>query len=259
MFSTVLSAFAAGEKDNAYPASYAKAPRFNALIYYSDTAEPAHVDFARQTIDFFHRLSYGEGFTYSVVTSLADVKDRLSDFDIIVAVNVMPQEKSEQEAFEKYIESGGGWMGFHAAAYNDARTDWPWFNKFLGAGTFYCNTWPPQPALVDIDFSEHPVTRNLPSSFVAPECEWYQWNPSPGENPDVRVLLSLSQRNYPIGIKDVVFSGDFPVVWTNTRYRMIYLNIGHGDKEFTDATQNLLVVNAFRWIVSCSPKGNPFL
>lgn len=65
-------------------------------------------------------------------------------------------------------------------------------------------------------------------------------------------------RNYPIGIKDVVKFGDFPVVWTNTRYRMIYLNMGHGDLEFTDATQNLLFVNALRWVVSRSPKGDPF-
>jgi hypothetical protein len=39
---------------------------------------------------------------------------------------------------------------------------------------------------------------------------------------------------------------------------MIYLNMGHGDTGFTDATQNLLFVNAFRWVVSRHPKRNPF-
>lgn len=42
------------------------------------------------------------------------------------------------------------------------------------------------------------------------------------------------------------------------RIFLFIFNIGHGDEEFTDATQNLLLVNAFRWIVSRSPKGNPF-
>lgn len=243
-----------------YPASYAKAPRFNALIYYSDTAEEVHVQFAHQAIDFFHKLSYGEGYTYEVTTSLLEYTDRLSDFDIIVAINAMPSDSIERVTFERYIESGGGWMGFHASAYNDVRTQWPWFNRFLGAGVFYCNTWPPQPALIDVsDVAAHPVTRNLPSSFVAPACEWYQWtDPSPCENEDVEVLLSLSPRNYPIGIKDIVKHGDFPVVWSNRRYRMIYLNMGHGDVGFTDATQNLLFVNAFRWIVSRSSGSNPF-
>lgn len=102
------------------------------------------------------------------------------------------------------------------------------------------------------------MTRNLPSSFVAPESEWYQWAPSPRQNPDVEVLVSISPKNYPLGIKDVISHGDFPVVWRNKAYRMVYLNYGHGDREFTDATQNLLTLNALRYVVSLDPKGNPF-
>ena len=156
------------------------------------------------------------------------------------------------------MENGGGWVGFHVAAYNDKHTNWPWFVDFLGGGVFYCNNWPPQPVLVEVDNEEHPVTRNLPTSFVAPSSEWYQWNPSPRTNKNVEVLLSISPKNYPLGIKDVVNFGDFPIVWTNTKYRMIYLNMGHGDEEFIDATQNLLFVNAFRWVVSTDKKGDPF-
>lgn len=48
------------------------------------------------------------------------------------------------------------------------------------------------------------------------------------------------------------------MVWTNNKYRMIYLNVGHGDDCFSDAAQKLLFTNAFRWVVSKSPKGNPF-
>lgn len=149
-------------------------------------------------------------------------------------------------------------MGFHAAAYNDENTHWPWFVDFLGGGVFLCNNWPPQPVLVEVDDRQHPVTSNLPGSFVVPASEWYQWKPSPRQNKDVEVLLSLSSRNYPLGIKDVVKFGDLPIVWSNKKYRMIYLNIGHGDEEFTDATQKLLFVNAFRWVVSRDPQGDPF-
>lgn len=47
-------------------------------------------------------------------------------------------------------------------------------------------------------------------------------------------------------------------LWTNNKYRMIYLNMGHGDDCFSDAAQKQLFTNAFRWVVSKSPKGNPF-
>lgn len=185
--------------------------------------------------------------------------EKLKDYSVIVMLDGYPNTKAERDAFEKYMENGGGWVGFHVAAYNDKNTNWPWFVDFLGGGVFYCNNWPPQPVLVEVDNGNHPVTGNLPDTFVVPASEWYQWNPSPRQNKDVEVLLSISPKNYPLGIKDVVNFGDFPIVWTNTRYRMIYLNMGHGDEEFIDATQNLLFINAFRWVVSTDKKGNPFL
>ena len=98
----------------------------------------------------------------------------------------------------------------------------------------------------------------MPATYIAPASEWYQWNPSPRKNKDVDVLISLSPDNYPFGIKDVIYSGDFPVVWTNKKYRMIYLNMGHGDDVLSDATQKLMIINAFKWVLSTDKKGNPF-
>lgn len=243
-----------------YPANYAQAPRFKALVYYTQHAEGAHVEFAKQAVEFFNKLHYGDGFILDVTTDFSQYPyEKLKEYNVIVMLNTTPGSKAERDAFEKYMENGGGWVGFHAAAYNDKNTNWPWLVKFLGGGVFYCNNWPPQPVLVEVDNTEHPVTKNLPSSFVAPTSEWYQWNPSPRLNKDVEVLLSISPKNYPLGIKDVVNFGDFPIVWSNKNYRMIYLNMGHGDEEFIDGTQNLLFVNALRWVVSQDKAGNPFL
>lgn len=243
-----------------YPANYAKAPRFKALIYYTQHAEEAHVQFAEQATTFFKKLNYGDGFVLDITTDFSKYPyEKLKEYNVIIMLNTSPNTKAERDAFEQYMENGGGWVGFHAAAYNDKNTHWPWFVKFLGGGVFYCNNWPPQPVLVEVDNEEHPVTKNLPASFVAPASEWYQWTPSPRQNKDVEVLLSLSPKNYPLGIKDVVNFGDFPIVWSNKNYRMIYLNMEHGDEEFIDGTQNLLLVNAFRWVVSKDKSGNPFL
>jgi type 1 glutamine amidotransferase len=261
MFSNAIEWASSGELEsqNRYPANYAKAPRFKALLYYTNHAEEAHVVFAKQGIEFFRRLNYGDGYILDVTTDLSEYPyDKLKEYNIVVMLNNSPSTKEQREAFQKYMENGGGWMGFHAAAYNDKNTHWPWFVDFLGDGVFYCNNWPPQPVKLTLDNASHPVTKNLPESFIASESEWYQWSPSPRKNKSVEVLLSISPDNYPMGIKDVVNFGDFPIVWTNKNYRMIYLNMGHGDDEFMDATQKLLFVNAFRWVVSTNESGNPF-
>lgn len=242
-----------------YPANYAKAPRFKALVYYSDKVEHAHVQFAEDAVAYFKKLQYGKGFILDITKNLDEYPyEKLKEYDVVVMLNNSPNSKEQREAFEQYMENGGGWMGFHAAAYNDKNTKWDWFVKFLGGGVFYCNNWPPQPVKAVLDTKTHPITKSLPDSFITPESEWYQWTPSPRLDKDVEVLVSISPDNYPLGIKDVVNSGDFPIVWTNKNYRMIYLNMGHGDTEFTDATQNLLVINAFRWVLSTDKKGDPF-
>jgi type 1 glutamine amidotransferase len=47
-------------------------------------------------------------------------------------------------------------------------------------------------------------------------------------------------------MKEVITSGDVPVVWTNTRYRMLYVNMGHGNV-FSSEIQNKLLENAILW------------
>ena len=69
------------------------------------------------------------------------------------------------------------------------------------------------------------------------------------ETLEVRRLLSFNPAiNYPIGLKDTITSGDLPVVWTNARYHMLYMNMGHGDKIFTNKEQNQIFENAVLWL-----------
>ena len=53
----------------------------------------------------------------------------------------------------------------------------------------------------------------------------------------------------PIGIKDVLTSGNIPVGWTNTKYKMLYMNMGHGDKVFSSPIQNRLIENEILWLL----------
>jgi uncharacterized protein len=234
-------------------------PRFRVLAFYSNRVEKDHVEFANAAILFFKDLTKGNGFVFDTTSNMADLNgDKLKDYSLVMMINDFPHSPSQREAFQKYMENGGGWFGFHVSAYNDKTTKWPWLLDFLGGGVFYRNNWPPLPAKLIVDDGEHPVTKGLPVTYIAPIDEWYQWKPSPREKKNIKVLVSLSPDNYPLGIKDIVTDGDFPVVWTNTDYRMIYMNMGHNAQTFSDATQNKLIIAGFRWVVATDRKGNVF-
>ena len=92
------------------------------------------------------------------------------------------------------------------------------------------------------------MTAKIPGAFESPANEWYVWKPSSRLSKDVHVLVSLDPSNYPIGLKDILTGGDLPVVWTNTKYKMLYMNMGHGDKIFASPLQNDLIDNAVNWL-----------
>ncbi|RZU40701.1 ThuA domain-containing protein [Edaphobacter modestus] len=229
--------------------AYAQQSKFRVLAFYSETVEHDHVDFAHQAIQFYTEAAKRDQFSFETTTRWDDMNsEKLAGYQMIAWLDDFPHTPQQRSAFEQYMEHGGGWLGFHIAAYNDSGTKWPWFVSFLGGGVFYGNNWPPMPVTITVDDPEHPVTRRLPSSFLSPANEWYIWRPSPRENKDVKVLLTLSPSNYPLGMKDVVRSGDLPVMWTNTRFRMLYMNMGHGDRIFTSDIQNRLMEDAMVWV-----------
>jgi uncharacterized protein len=224
-------------------------PSFRVLAFYTDKGEPDHIDFAKQALAFYADLAKKDNFAFESTTHWEDLNaEKLKSVQLVLWLNDFPTTPEHRAAFETYMKQGGAWLGFHVAAYNDADTHWPWFLEFLGGGVFYGNNWPPLPAQLVVDDQKHPTTKRLPASFQAPANEWYVWKPSPRLNKDVRVLVVLNQKNYPIGLKDTLTGGDLPVVWTNTKYRMLYVNMGHGDKIFDSAEQNKLFEDAVLWL-----------
>jgi len=234
------------------PGSSAQEAPFRVLAFCSDNVEYDHVTFAKQAIQFYQELARKDHFQFDTTTHWDDMQpERLQTYKVVIWLNDSPHSDAQRRAFEQYMTHGGAWLGFHASGYNDESTQWPWFVDFLGGAVFYSNNWPPLPAKLNIDDRTHPVTKQLPASFLSPANEWYIWKPSPRLNKKkVKVLLTLDPSNYPLGLKDTLTAGDLPVVWTNTKYKMIYMNMGHGDKIFSSATQNQLFENALLWLGS---------
>src|SRR5260370_27093019 len=211
--------------------------------------------FAEGALKLFSGVSAKNNFTFVSTSNWDDLNDfKLGKYQVVVWLNDERSKAGQRRAFQEYIENGGAWLGFHVAAYNDKDSNWPWFVDFLGGGVFQINSWPPLPAKLTVDDRSHPATIHLPGSFLSPDNEWYIWKPSPRLNKGVRVLVTLDPSNYPIGFKDVLTSGDLPVVWTNTKYKMLYMNMGHGDKIFTSPIQNKLIEDAVLWLGTNFPQ-----
>jgi hypothetical protein len=230
----------------------AQEPAFKVLAFYSMDVESDHVKTANDALAFYRDLAAKNNFVFDATTDWGKLNDQdLKPYNLILWLNEFPKNAEQRAAFEKYMEHGGGWIGFHVAGYNDKTTKWPWFVDFLGGAVFYSNNWPPLPAKLTVDDRTSPVTKGLPASYMSPANEWYLWQPSPRLNKNVHVFVTLDPSNYPIGVKDVIPNGDLPVVWTNTKYRMIYMNMGHGlhgENIYSDATQNKLFANAILWL-----------
>jgi hypothetical protein len=59
---------------------------------------------------------------------------------------------------------------------------------------------------------------------------------------------------------EIWHSGYYPVVWTNKKYRMIYMNMGHNDMDYENHTnkelssqfssemQNKLIIDGLLWL-----------
>jgi type 1 glutamine amidotransferase len=243
----------------AMPKSQVAAPHtanhpFRALAFFSTTVESDHVDFAHNAIDFYAALAARNGFTLDTTTNWENCNASLSNYQVVLWLNDFPHTDQQRTAFQTYMENGGAWLGFHVAGYNDKDTNWPWFVKFFGSAVFYNNNWPPLAAKLIVNDNTHPATHHLPTHYMAPINEWYGWLPNPRLSKDVKVLITLDTANYPLGKKDIIRKGDIPVVWTNTHYKMLYMNMGHGDQNFASPIQDRLFEDAILWLGAGAPQ-----
>jgi len=143
--------------------------------------------------------------------------------------------------------------------------NWDWYHdEFLGSGEYLSNTWRPTPAVLRVEATNHPALLRLPSTFRSSPNEWYRWKNNLLTNANIEVLLSIDPVSFPLGTgpkpHEIWHSGDYPVIWTNTKYRMIYVNMGHNDidyehktnKElsftFGNETQDNLILNGLLWL-----------
>ncbi len=246
------------------------APEFSVIAFYTGINDAAHVSFVHESNRWFAEMSAKYNFRYDSTNNWDNMnEDFLSRYQVVIFLDTRPDSAYQREAFRKYIEKGGGWMGFHFCAFaltpSAYPQNWDWYHKqFLGAGQYSGNTWAPTTAVLRTEDKKHPSTRHMPKTFTASPNEWYKWESDLRNNPDIRILMSIDSSSFPLGTgpkpHEIWHSGYYPVVWTNTKFKMLYINMGHNiidydnktrkelSKTYVNETQNKLIIDGLFWL-----------
>ena len=167
---------------------------------------------------------------YAAVVFLSTTGDVLNDL--------------QQNAFERYIQSGGGYLGIHAAT--DTEYDWPWYGKLAGG---YFKDHPSTPSNVQhgvyhVADKTHPSTSFLPEPWERTD-EFYSFK---NFNPDVKVLLTLDEKSYIGGSM-----GDYhPSAWYHEYDggKAFYTSLGHTEETFSEALFLRHLLEGLRYVMN---------
>jgi len=246
---------------------------FKVIAFFTAKNDLAHISFVHEANKWFPEMGEIYHFTYDSTNDWSNLNSAfLSHYQVVIFLDTRPDDPAQRAAFQKYMENGGAWMGFHFSAFaltpSDFPMNWDWYhNQFLGSGSYVSNTWRPTSAILRVEDFNHPATKNLPKTFKSAPNEWYRWSNDLRKNPDIQILVSIDSSSFPLGTgpkqSEIWHSGYYPVVWTNKKYKMIYFNMGHNDMDyehkfdttnrtlsstFSSKFQNQLIINSLLWL-----------
>jgi hypothetical protein len=118
-FAALLGLSLGGPAVQAAPAA---AP-FKVLAFYSGTYDAAHISFEKEANVWFPQQAAANGFTYTATTNWNQLTSITPDqYQVVLFLDDQPQSQAQFQGFQRYMQAGGGFYGFHVTAYNDSRT-----------------------------------------------------------------------------------------------------------------------------------------
>lgn len=230
------------------PAGLDEAPV--AVLLFSKTSGFRHEDAipaARRSVEAIAARNGWRVFATENAAVFADTL--LPHFDVVFGNNNTGDNwtAEQKQAFARWIEDGGGFVGVHGAAGTRYRY-WDWYtDTLLGGGRFIGHpTWPQlQAARVVIEDREHPVARHLGAGFEAVD-EWYSFEASPRSS-GAHVLATLDEASYDPG--RWAMGDDHPIVWISCpgAGRSFYSALGHRAGTYARPEHERMLEAAIAW------------
>jgi cytochrome c len=200
-------------------------PRFTVLVF-SKTTGFRH-DSIPQGIAAIEALGAEHGFAVDGTEDAAQFSDAvLARYKVVIFLSTTGDvlDTGEKLAFERYIRSGGGFVGIHSAS--DTEYGWPWYGRLVG--TWFASHPPIQRATVHIANPDHPSMRGLPALWERTD-EWYFHRNPRGA---VQILATLDEATYSGG----AMGADHPISWCQTidGGRSWYTAMGHTKESYDE-------------------------
>lgn len=227
-----------------------------AIIVFSKTNSFRHVEGIEGGQRAIKQIAKGNGWGIFLTENGAVFNPQdLNKFSSVVFLNASGDmlNEAQEQAFQQWLEAGGGWVGIHAAG-DDSHAGWQWYGENLIGVNFTAHIMGPQfqSAKVIVDAPTHPIANALPKSWSHTE-EWYSWDKSPRAS-GFNVVAVLDEQSYTpeqnlMGKNRDLRMGDHPVVWSNCikRGRAVYSALGHTAEAFEQTEHKQLLENAIGW------------
>ncbi len=157
------------------------------------------------------------------------------------------ENDAQREAFKKFIQGGGGFVGIHSASGSERQ--WPYYWAVLG-GKFKRHP-PLQKFTIEVLDPKHPATAHLGASWQW-EDEFYYLDHL---NPRIHVLLAgdlttlkdPDKATYP----GQTFGDSFPLAWCQEfdGGRQFYTALGHKIEYYSDPKFQRHVLGGILWVL----------
>lgn len=210
------------------------------VLVFSLTKGFHHASISDGIIAIF-KLGKENNFKVDTTTSVLSFNtSNLKQYNLIIflsptGTNVFNDD--QKEAFKSFINSGGGFVGIHAAT--DFGYEWNWYGKLIGG---YFESHPKiQEAKLDIVMPKHKLVKGLPSPWLHND-EWYNFKDL---NADVKVIIKADETSY----KGGKMKNDHPVSWYHIYDggKVFYTALGHTKECYSDPVFLKHLLAGIKW------------
>lgn len=229
-----------------------------AVLVFSKTNGFRHRDGIAGGLTALREIAQSRGWAlYATENGAVFNQAQLAKFAAVVFLNTTGDtlNTQQEEAFIGWLESGGGWLGIHAAG-DGSHSEWSWYVDNLIGASFTAHILGPQFqfARVKNERPGSPVLSGLPAEWLHEE-EWYSWEHSPRDK-GFTILLTVDESSYQplqkvFGRERDLRMGDHPVAWTHCvgEGKTLYSAMGHRAAAFSQPEHRRLLSNALTWLI----------